>query len=43
MPKGGIYGYINKKAQAAQLLEAVEALKEGHHFFSQELLIDRLL
>jgi DNA-binding NarL/FixJ family response regulator len=43
MPKGGIYGYVNKKAPAAQLLEAVEALKEGHHFFSQELLIDRLL
>ncbi len=43
MPKGGIYGYVNKKAQMTQLAEAVEALTQGHHYFSQELLIERLL
>jgi DNA-binding NarL/FixJ family response regulator len=43
MPKGGIYGYINKKAPSAQLIEAVNTLVQGHHYFSQELLIDRLL
>jgi DNA-binding NarL/FixJ family response regulator len=43
MPRGGIYGYINKKAPSAQLIEAVETLAQGHHYFSQELLIDRLL
>jgi DNA-binding NarL/FixJ family response regulator len=43
MPKGGIYGYINKKAPSAQLIEAVETLVQGHHYFSQELLIERLL
>jgi DNA-binding NarL/FixJ family response regulator len=43
MPRGGIYGYINKKAPSAQLIEAVDTLLQGHHYFSQELLIDRLL
>lgn len=43
MPKGGVYGYVNKKAQLPQLLEAVKELAEGHHYFSQELLIERLL
>lgn len=43
MPKGGVYGYVNKKAQLTQLLEAIKELAEGHHYFSQELLIERLL
>ena len=43
MPKGGVYGYVNKKSQLPQLLEAVKELAEGHHYFSQELLIERLL
>jgi two-component system, NarL family, response regulator, fimbrial Z protein, FimZ len=43
MPRGGIYGYVNKKAQLIQLLEGVEELRQGHHYFSQDLLIDRLL
>ncbi|NDF99586.1 MAG: DNA-binding response regulator, partial [Chitinophagia bacterium] len=30
MPRGGIYGYINKKAPSAQLIEAVETLAQGH-------------
>jgi two-component system response regulator FimZ (fimbrial Z protein) len=43
MPRGGLYGYINKKAPSTQLIEAVQTLVRGHHYFSQELLIDRLL
>ncbi len=43
MPRGGIYGYVNKKVQLPQLLEGVESLRQGHHYFSQDLLIDRLL
>jgi two-component system response regulator FimZ (fimbrial Z protein) len=43
MPRGGIYGYVNKKAPIMQLLEGVEVLRQGHHYFSQDLLIDRLL
>lgn len=43
MPKGGIYGYINKKSPSTQLIEAVETIVQGHHYFSQDLLIDRLL
>ncbi|MFM8805984.1 MAG: response regulator transcription factor [Sphingomonadales bacterium] len=43
MPKGGIYGYVNKKAPSTQLIEAVETLVQGHHYFSQDLLIERLL
>lgn len=43
LPAGGIYGYINKKALAGLLLEAVHQLMQGHHYFSQDLLIGRLL
>jgi two-component system response regulator FimZ (fimbrial Z protein) len=43
MPRGGIYGYVNKKAPMIQFLEGVEVLRKGHHYFSQDLLIDRLL